>query len=84
MLGIPDISFAENIVPDIELAIENNCAVEPSNERVPEFCGYVLNVIFCGAVVAFAPENTILGTSEELPILGVITRFWSVNAINNP
>jgi hypothetical protein len=37
MLGIPDISFAENIVPDIELAMENNCAVEPSNERVPEF-----------------------------------------------
>jgi hypothetical protein len=46
MLGIPDTSFTENIVPDKLLVIENNCPADPSKLSVPLLVGYARNVIF--------------------------------------
>ena len=35
MLGIPDTSLTENIVPVKSFVIENNWPAEPSNDKVP-------------------------------------------------
>jgi hypothetical protein len=40
MLGIPETSLTEYIVPVIELEMLNNCPAEPSKLSVPELVGY--------------------------------------------
>jgi hypothetical protein len=39
ILGIPEMSLTENIVPDIELVILNNCPADPSKLSVPLLVG---------------------------------------------
>ena len=46
ILGIPDISFAEKIVPVNELFIDNNCPLLASKLTVPLLIGYAVTVIF--------------------------------------
>ena len=55
MLGIPEMSFTENIVPLSPSDIENNCPAVPSNDRVP------LSKTFSVSGVLSAPINLIVG-----------------------
>ena len=73
--GIPEISFTENIEPDVTLLeILNNCPVAFSKLRL--LSSATLMVI---ATLAF-PVNTILGCDAEF-LLGVMIIFLSELAI---
>jgi hypothetical protein len=45
ILGIPEVSFTENIVPVKLLDIDNNCPALPSKDKVPLLVGYAFVVI---------------------------------------
>jgi hypothetical protein len=84
ILGIPDTSLAENIVPSIESEMLNNCPLCPEKlivAVVPVL--YTLNVIV-PLLTASAPVKEIVGYADADPVLGVITIFLCEFAIEFP
>jgi hypothetical protein len=80
MLGIPEISFAENIVPAKVSETENNCPDVPSKlsvETVPEL---TIRIVIVALDDASPPLRLIIG-SELAPLLGVIIMSRSDSAI---
>jgi hypothetical protein len=80
MLGIPETSLTENIVPANVSLTANNCPVVPSKLNVDTVLELTTRMTIVALDAASAPRKVIIG-SELAPLLGVIIMSRSLSAI---
>jgi len=82
MLGTPDISLTENIVPVKLSDIENSCPDEPVKDSVGVPKSFILAVIV-PVVVLCDPTNAMLERTVNVPVDGLTLRFVVANLGEN-